>query len=595
MLPHLRAIHLGGESVYASDVELFRRHTLEHCILVNQLASTEAGVIAQNIMAHNTPVATSAVVPVGRSIEGTRVEIRRDDGSVAGTNEVGEMIVCSSHLSPGYWRRPELDAAAFSADHRRGWRQYKSGDLGRFDEAGNLHFLGRKGSRVKIRGHSVDLSEIEATLATCPDVMQAAVAATGDESKMERVRLIAYVATREGAVRDPLLLQRYLATRLPSFMLPSGIVHLDALPLAASGKVDRKALVQIDPAVAVDPKRSVESAQDDVERKVAGIFEQLLQLEPVGRNDDFFFFGGDSLLAVELQIRLREAFGVHVGSFHEGATVATIAADIRRAATECAAGSRAIPVLIPLWRSGSETPLFIVHGRHGQAFVGPHFMQLLGDNQPVWAFQARGLDGLREPHTTIEDMAAEYLAGLRTQRPHGPYFLAALCAGVFIATVMARALREEGETVLPLLLLDPPNGVLLQGYSRLTVEQFASRMKARRARGVTAGPVDDPAYMKALLRTALSFEGAIANHQALPYDGPVYALSSRQRRDGADALALRRVFTGRFKRYEVGSTHAEALDPRNPVFASSLLRCVGLIREAAREQGTLSQAQLIVR
>ena len=160
---------------------------------------------------------------------------------------------------------------------------------------------------------------------------------------------------------------------------------------------------------------------------------------------------------------------------------------------------------------------------------------------------------------------------------------------------MARALREEGETVLPLLLLDPPNGVLLQGYSRLTVEQFASRMKARRARGVTAGPVDDPAYMKALLRTALTFERAIANHQALPYDGPVYALSSRQRRDGADALALRRVFTGRFKRYEVGSTHAEALDPRNPVFASSLLRCVGLIREAAREQGTLSQAQLIVR
>ena len=105
LLPHLRAIHLGGESVYASDVELFRRHTLKHCILVNQLASTEAGVIAQNIMAHNTPVATSAVVPVGRSIEGTRVEIRRDDGSVAGTNEVGEMIVCSSHLSPCSVRR----------------------------------------------------------------------------------------------------------------------------------------------------------------------------------------------------------------------------------------------------------------------------------------------------------------------------------------------------------------------------------------------------------------------------------------------------------------------------------------------------------
>jgi thioesterase domain-containing protein len=73
--------------------------------------------------------------------------------------------------------------------------------------------------------------------------------------------------------------------------------------------------------------------------------------------------------------------------------------------------------LIPLWRRGTETPLFIVHGRHGQAFVAPHFMQLLGDDQPVWAFQARGLDGLREPHATVEDMAADYLGELRKQRP----------------------------------------------------------------------------------------------------------------------------------------------------------------------------------
>jgi len=583
LLPHLRAIHLGGESVYASDVEMFRRHTLERCILVNQFASTEAGVIAQNIIAHKTPVTTRAVVPVGRCIEGTRVEIRRDNGTIAGTGEVGEMIVCSSHLSPGYWRRPELDVAAFSADPlRTDWRQYKSGDLGYFDEAGDLHFLGRKGSRVKIRGHSVDLMEIEAALATCPDVMQAAVVATGDESKMERVRLLAYVATRPGAAGDPLLIRRHLAARLPLYMQPAEIVHLGALPLTASGKVNRTALAQIVP-MTVDPKRSVESAQDDVERTVAGIFGQLLKLEPVGRNDDFFLFGGDSLLAVELQIRLREAFGVHVGNFHEGATVARIAADIRRATTESAAGSRPIPVLFPLWRSGSETPLFMVHGRHGQAFVGPHFMQLLGDNQPVWAFQARGLDGLREPHTTVEDMAAEYLAQLRTQRPHGPYFLGALCAGVYIATVMARALREAGETVLPLLLLDPPNNVLLRGVSQLTEEQFVSRMKARKARGVTAGPVDDPAYMKALLRTALAFERAIGNHRPPAYDGPVYVLSSRQRRNGANALALRQLFTGRFKRYEVGATHTEALDPRNPAFASSLVRCVGLIREAARE------------
>jgi thioesterase domain-containing protein len=386
---------------------------------------------------------------------------------------------------------------------------------------------------------------------------------------------------RQDAVRDPQPIRRHLATRLPSYMLPSGFVLLDTLPLTASGKIDRKTLAQIDPKTA-SPGRAVESPRDDVERTVARIFERLLKLEPVGRDDDFFLLGGDSLMGVELQARLREAFGVHVGNFHKDATLAGIAANIQREISDPANRSKPIPVLIPLWQSGSEPPLFLVHGRHGQAFVSPHFMQLLGNNQPVWVFQARGLDGLHPPHSSVENRAAEYLGGMRKQRPRGPYFLGALCAGAYIAAVMARSLRNAGETVLPLLLLDPPNTALHKGYSQLTEEQFVSKMKARRAKGTTMGPVDDPAYMKALVRTVMAFEDAIARHRPQPYDGPVYVLSSRQRMNGADPLGLRQLFTGRFKRYEVGDTHGEALYPRHAVFANSLLRCVGLIRETAR-------------
>jgi thioesterase domain-containing protein len=185
-------------------------------------------------------------------------------------------------------------------------------------------------------------------------------------------------------------------------------------------------------------------------------------------------------------------------------------------------------------------------------------------------------------------MAAEYLGEMRRRRPHGPYFLGSLCAGVYIATAMARSLRAAGEAVLPLLLLDPPSSVLHRGYSSLTEEQFVSKMKARRASGRSAGPVDDPEYMKAVIRTAMAFERAIAKHRPLPYDGPVYVLSSRRRMNGADPLGLRQIFTGRLKRYEVGTTHADALDPRNPVFASALLRCVGLIREAARGSSNIN-------
>jgi len=240
------------------------------------------------------------------------------------------------------------------------------------------------------------------------------------------------------------------------------------------------------------------------------------------------------------------------------------------------------PVLIPLWTQGGAPPLFIVHGRHGQAFVSPHFMRLLGDDQPVWAFQARGLDAVSAPHESVYDMAAEYLAELHKVRPHGPYFLGSLCAGVYIVASIARMLRAAGEEVLPLLLLDPPNSVSQPGYGQISEDAFVAKMQARHARGTTAGPTEDPVYMRAVIRTASAFEKAIAKHRPLSYDGPVYVLSSHQRMHRGDPLALRRIFTGRYKRYEVGETHAAALDPRNPVFASTLKRCVSLILDAAR-------------
>jgi len=580
-LPHLRALHLGGEPVFANDVRLFRERTLPHCILVNHLASTEAGVIAQQFVDHASAMPAGPLVPVGRAVDGVRIEIRRDDGSLAGPDEVGEIVVASRHVSPGYWRRPELDRTTFAnVEGEPGVRRYRTRDLGRVDAEGRLHFIGRSGSRVKIRGYSVDLAEVEATLATCPHVEKAAVVAIDEGSSVNPTRLVAYVVAQGGAPRDAQSVRRHLASRLPLYMLPARIHYLDALPVTATGKVDRNALVKTQPLAA--GAWDVETARDDVERVIADIFVELLALESVGRDDDFFLQGGDSLLSVELEFRVAEAFGVRVGNFHRGATVASIAASVRAIRDDPTRAAPSFPVLIPLWTQGRAPPLFIVHGRHGQAFVSPHFMRLLGDDQPVWAFQARGLDGVSTPHASVDDMAAEYLAEMRKVRPHGPYFLGSLCAGVYVVASMARALRAAGEDVLPLLLLDPPNSVSQPGYWQISEDEFVAKMQARHARGTTAGPTKDPAYMQAVIRTTAAFEQAIAKHRPLPYDGPVYVLSSHQRMHRDDPLALRRIFTGRYKRYEVGETHAAALDPRNPLFASTLKRCVSLILDTAR-------------
>ncbi|HJU23365.1 MAG TPA: AMP-binding protein, partial [Casimicrobiaceae bacterium] len=578
VLPHLRAIVLGGEAVFPSDVALFRAHTRPDCVLVNQLAATEVGVIAQHVIDHATPLSSDAIVPVGSCPGGVVVTIRREDGNTAGREEAGEMVVGSRYLSPGYWRRPELDAVTFGADRTHaGWREYRSGDVGRIDALGNLHFLGRKGSRVKIRGHSVELPEIEGALSSYPGLAKAAVIATSEAPHAPDARLVAYVAMDEGQSRDGALLRRHLASRLPSYMVPHDVVFVDALPLTSSGKVDRAAL----PPVASENasrERAIEAARDDIEREVVRIAEDLLGFSPIGRDDDFFLLGGDSLMAVELQSRLRNAFDVHVGNFHEDATIARIARNVRDARSAATAHAH-LPVMIPLWREGSAPPLFLVHGRHGQAFVSPHFMRLLGNDQPVWAFQARGLDGVQLPYASVEEMASDYVAHVRTQRARGPYFIGALCAGAFVAAAMARTLRDAGETVLPLLLLDPPDR-LLGGYSQIGEARFVDKMKTRRAMGGTIGPSDDAAYMQSVVQVARAFEHALAHHDPRPWDGPVFMLSSRQRMRSNALLA--RVFTGPVERFEIGGTHAEALDPRNPHFASCLLRCVDRVREAAR-------------
>jgi amino acid adenylation domain-containing protein len=577
-LSHLRGIDLAGEAAFASDVAMFRRHTLEHCILVNQLGATEADVIAQHVVTHDSPQPPSAILPVGRSPEGVRVYIRRPDGSMAAPNEVGAIVVASPHVSPGYWNRPELDAVAFAPDPLRpDARCYVSGDMGYLDGNTDLHFVGRQGSRVKIRGHSVDLMEVEAALTACPGVQRAAVLASVEDPHREADRLVAYVVVGPGVSPDAVVLRDRLALRVPPYMIPSAFQFLKALPVTASGKIDRKMLASLEPARTHDLTRE-ETARDDLEMAIAGIFQRVVKCANVGRDDNFFLLGGDSLRMVDLQTRLRETFGVDVKDFHHNPTVAGAAAAIRRQRSSSRAAANRLPVLIPLRESGNAPPLFLVHGRLPQALVSPQFLTLLGSDQPVWAFQARGLDGVQTPHATLESMAEDYVREMRRVRPRGPYFLGAMCIGGFIAVEMARLLRRSGESVLPLLLLDPPSFVFAMRESTVTEAGMLKRLQRRHDAGIIDAPLDDSAYLRASVRTAQAFETAIRRYRPQPYDGPVFMLSSRARIMASGNDDLRRLFTGRLERFEVTVGHTEILDPHNPRFVAALAECVARIR-----------------
>ena len=340
----------------------------------------------------------------------------------------------------------------------------------------------------------------------------------------------------------------------------------------------------------MDGQREIEPPRDDLERSIAGIFEQMLELAPIGRDDDFFLLGGDSLSVVELQMLLCDTFGAAPANPSEGVTVASIAAEIRRQRAAPPDAVQPAPLLIPLRRHGSKPPLFLVHGRLGQALVSPHFLDMLGADQPVWGFQAMGLDGLRSPQLTIEAIAGEYVVEMRRERPRGPYFLGGLCAGAFVAVAMARRLRAEGESVLPLLLLDPPERAFAVAAEKMTDEGLLARLKRRQEAGRINTSVDDPAHAQAALRASRAFEHAIRVHQVQPYDGPVCMLSSHERMGGIDSSRLKKTFTGPVERFEVGRTHPEVLDPHNPAFAKALERCLSVIHEYAEPAACLSRA-----
>ena len=304
--PDLRLVRLEGDAMLRADWLLFRERCAPGAILVNGLGATECGLVRQYFIDQATPV-EDGVVPIGGPVEDMDVAVVDEAGVPVAPGTTGEIAVRSRHLALGYWRRPDLDARAFSADPSEpGRRVYRTGDLGRMRADGCLEHLGRLDARARIRGQWVDLADVEAALAELPGIAEAAVRthvdAAGD------VHLVACVVARTPPGAGPALtlgaVRRALATRLPDAAMPTALVHLPALPLGATGKVDRAAL----------PEPSGERPQLDVpfiaprpglETAVAEIWAEVLGLDRIGLDDPFLDLGGDSLRLGQVHARLQ--------------------------------------------------------------------------------------------------------------------------------------------------------------------------------------------------------------------------------------------------------------------------------------------------
>lgn len=582
-LTGIRAVDLGGETVFASDVPLFQKHFAEEGLLVNHLAATEASVIAQYVVTGHHTDDGQEMLPVGRCPEGVRVQIRRPDNTEAAVDEEGEIVVSSPFISPGYWRRNELNSAVFSDDpDHPGWRVYRTGDRGRITPDHNLVFGGRTGTRVKIRGQSVDLAEVEAGLRRCNGVTDAAVIATNRDHQQEADKLVAYLVVASQTERDPKKVRRQLAKHLPSYMLPSAYIFLEALPQTATGKIDRQSLSKVN-EWADQNKEAFEPPHDELEAQIAGVFQKLLNYSPVGREDDFFLNGGDSVTVQELNVLLVNLFGNHVPDLFEETTVAGLAQAIRSAAETPSQDNRQMPVLIPRRKQGTPPILFLVHGRRGQAHVGSHFLGLLGEDQPLYAFQARGVDGVQPPNETIQAMAEDYISAMKSIQFQGPYFLAGLCSGGYVAIKMAQLLRARGESVGPLILIDPPVPPFTVERANQNIRSLGSGLRALQQRGNVDMDFNDPNRRKGAQQVVVSFEKALVNYRPEPYTGEVFLLATREKLSEAgwgNPAAQNAIFAGTVHCCEVGSRHTEILDTKNEQFARHLTDCVKRARAA---------------
>jgi amino acid adenylation domain-containing protein len=324
VFPTLRLIRVGSESVSAQDVELYKTYFSPHCLLLNALASTETSTTRMYLMNHETPL-TDGRVPVGYAVDDVEILLWDEHDAAVGVNQPGEILVKSRYLSPGYWRRPDLTAAAFLPDPEGSdTRLYRTGDLGVMRPDGRLVHLGRIDFRVMIRGYSIELAEVERVLRAHPALKDVAVMARPDHAGEQH--LVAYIVAAQELSPNIGALQDFVRQQLPDYMVPAAFVSLDALPLTLSGKVDRQRLPAPSQKRPLLPLSYV-APRTPTEEELVTIWAEVLGHEQIGVHDDFLMLGGNSLLATRVIVRVLKAFQVDISQLRlmEAPTIAHMA------------------------------------------------------------------------------------------------------------------------------------------------------------------------------------------------------------------------------------------------------------------------------
>jgi amino acid adenylation domain-containing protein len=439
----LKTILVGGDAVQkrtwdiaaASSIACFNVYGPTECTVDATLARIVPGVQPH----------------IGRAVANTQVYLLDECGEPVPVGVTGELYIGGHGVARGYFDRSELNTEKFLKDPFSidpGARMYRTGDLGRWRQDGNIEYLGRNDFQVKIRGFRIELGEIEAVVCACDGVSEAVVIACEDAEGDKY--LVAYIIAEQGADPSAADLRKQVSGELPGHMIPRAFVTVDAWPLTPNGKLDRRALPAPDQSsVAV---RDYVSPEGEIEQMLAEIWQTLLGLDRVGRNDNFFEIGGHSLLAIRMFHLLRERIGIApaLSAVFAAPTVSMLAIAIE----EIRSKKSPAPLLVSLQTvRGDERPLFCVHPVGGQVGVYRDLALQLRSVCPVYGLQAPELIGEK----TLGELNAavmRYTDEIRSLQPHGPYRLVGWSTGGLFAEAVAQRLFADGDVVEYLGLLD---------------------------------------------------------------------------------------------------------------------------------------------
>lgn len=483
----------GGEIMSVAHARLCREK-LPGTRLLNAYGPTENTTFTTMHEVKDADVAWGAI-PIGKPISNSSVRIVDACGQLVPIGMPGELLCGGDGLALGYVGDEILTRDKFPVlplEDGTSARFYRTGDRCSWRADGTIHYFGRGDEQLKVRGYRIEPGEVEAALCEHSSVKRCKVAARGATTSSKR--LLAWIVPEEGGKADVSALRDHLAARLPVFMRPDAIVMVPDFPITANGKIDVKALPDPEGESSGAPRTSSSPPRGETETKLAVMWQELLGLDSVSREDDFFSLGGHSLLALRLFARINREFGrtLPLASLIHHPTLAGLAAAIEGANPAVDEGDAAaitdedtVGHLVTLKHGDlGAVPLFCIHGGDGAVLFYRGFAALLPETLPVYAVESLALSTRSEVRQrSIEETALAYACLITNAWPHGPVRIAGYSFGGVVAHAIACHFCAQGREVDFVGLFDTHNPTApRRQYS--AAERLAVFWRQNRERGL---------------------------------------------------------------------------------------------------------------